>query len=283
MVKKKTRRNYYKNSTAQRRARHWQRLKAVLKLFFSVGAVTVMSLLFIFGYDLLTQSTYFMTEEIEVAGGLRLSPAQVVRQAQIEPGMNIFAINLAKVRKHLLSHAWIADARIRREIPGRVMIQIDEHEPLAILDLGRRFMINAKGTIFKEWSRRDPHHLPVVQGLTLSDINLNGSRRSAPFKAVMRVLKLGRKPQSILPNHMIKRIVVDPDMGVTLYAFDQTKQIKLGYENYDVKYGRLGNVLGYLKRQAQFANYASIDLNNLDRIVVHLGRSKSTGKRHKEV
>jgi cell division protein FtsQ len=283
LAKKKIRRNYYRNSTAQRRAHYWQRIRAAFKLLFSVGAVTAMSLLFIFGYDLLTQSSFFKTEEIKVAGGLRLSPAQVVQQAQIEPGMNIFAINLAKVRKHLLSHAWIADARIRREIPDKVMIQIDEHEPLAILDLGRRFMINAQGTIFKEWHRSDPQHLPVVKGLTLSDINLNGGRRSVPFKAVMQVLKLGRKPQSILPNHMIKRIVVDPDMGLTLYAFDQPKQIKLGYENYDIKYGRLGNVLVYLKRQRHFANYASIDLNHSDRIVVHLDRSTSTGKRHKEV
>ena len=104
----------------------------------------------------------------------------------------------------------------------------------------------------------------------------------------MNVLKLGRKPESILPNNEIKLIRVDREIGLTIHAFDETKTIKLGYDNYQDKYERLKNVLHYVKNGRDFPDFETVDLNNsVNRVVVSpankLPSDESDGFRIREV
>ena len=266
------RKNYYRHSDARRRAVILRRLRLGLKAFAGIALLLLFSFAFIFGYDFLTQCDYFRAQQVSVTGTCRLSEAQVLQQAQIHPGMNILSLNLSMVRKRLLALAWVADAQVSRELPSKLHVHIQEHQPLAILDMGRRFIINTDGQIFKEVGANDPGHLPRVSGLEFSDINVKGEDRSLPFNAVMNVLLRGQKPGSVLPVGLIREIRVDRDIGLTLYAPDlgplKINAIKIGFDNYDSKYAGLKNILNYLEKRPQLAQIEAIDLNNIHRIVV---------------
>jgi len=274
---KRIKRNYYINSHAKRRPQLLRRITLCLKIMAAITFVMMMSIIFVLGYDFFTQCDYFMASIIEVKGYKNLSKEEVIEQSQINIGQNILSINLSTARKRLLSHSWISEAEVRRELPNSIYIGIKEHEPLAILDIGRKFIINAHGTVFKEWKPSDPNNLPIINGLDFSDLNVPGGEfRSIPFEAVMNVLQLGRNPESILYNRLIKKIHVDREIGLTLYAFNPIKAIKIGYDNYPGKYDRLKSVFLYLKNKQNFSSFNSIDLINLNRIVlnsVHIERS----------
>jgi cell division protein FtsQ len=260
-----------------------------MRLAFSIKTAAVgtllllVSFLFIFTYDLITQCDYFRAEILTVTGEHRLTEKQVLQQAQITKGMNILSVNLSRVRKRILAHSWVEDAEVSRELPTGISIRIKEHQPLAILDLGRRFIINAHGELFKEMDASDRCRLPVISGLEFSDINVQGESRSVPFDAVMKLLALGKKPESVLPCRLIKRIRVDREMGLTVYAFDRIKAIKIGYDNYPNKFEMLKNVLFYLEKNGSFSQLEYIDLNNLNRIVVNPAKIKSAAGGHEEV
>jgi cell division septal protein FtsQ len=187
----------------------------------------------------------------------------------------------------LLANAWIKEAQVSRKLPNKIHISIKEHRPLAVLNLGRQFLINHDGQIFREKFGFDPGNLPIIGGLEFSDVNIPGEARSIPFKAVMNVLRLGQQAESVLPNRLIKRIYVDKEIGLTLYTPDQEsgrlKIIKLGYNNYPGKYDRLKNVLLYLKKGKNFSDFDSIDLNDSSRIVVSPVRVESSPENRKEV
>lgn len=283
MGRKHIRRNYYKNSAAKRRNKIIQRLIVCIKTTAVVTALLVVSFLFIFSYDFTTQCDYFRADRLMVTGENRLSEKQVLQQAQIKKGINIFSLNLSKARKRLLAHSWIVEAEVSRELPSGINIRIQEHKPLAILDLGRKFIINTSGEIFKEMAASDPDHLPIINGLRFSDINVRGKPLSIPFKAVMNVMELGQKSESVLPYKQLKLIQVDREMGLTIYAFDRIKAIKIGYNNYPNKYAKLKNILLYLKKRRGFSHIESIDLNNLNRIVVNPMKIESPAGNHKEV
>ncbi len=283
MGRKRIRRNYYKNSAAKRRNKIIQRLIFCIKTTAVVTALLVVSFLFIFSYDFTTQCDYFRADRLVVTGENRLSEKQVLQQAQIKKGINIFSLNLSKTRKRLLAHSWIIEAEVSRELPSGINIRIQEHKPLAILDLGRKFIINTSGEIFKEMAASDPDHLPIISGLQFSDINVRGKPFSIPFKAVMNVMELGQKSESVLPYKQLKLIQVDREMGLTIYAFDRIKAIKIGYNNYPDKYAKLKNILLYLKKRRGFSHIESIDLNNLNRIVVNPMKRESPAGNHKEV
>jgi cell division protein FtsQ len=218
-----------------------------------------------------------------VTGAERLSEKQVIKQAELNKGINILSVNLSIARKRLLAHSWIADAEVSRELPSSINIKIKEQKPFAILDLGRKFVINAKGEIFKEMDASDPVSLPIISGLEFADINVRGKPRSIPYKAVMDILELGQKPESIIPIKSINRIHVDREIGLTVYALDNIKAIKIGYDNFTDKYAKLKNVLLFLKKRDGFSHLESIDLNNLNRIVINPIRIDSSAEEHKEV
>ena len=281
--KKKIRKNYYKNSSARQRAGTVRRLTNMLKIIFGVAMVTAMSFMFIFGYDLLTQSSYFNATRLNVEGLQRLSGQEVLRQAGLSDGINIFSVNLTTARKKLLAHPWIAEAEISREIPAGINIRVREHEPLAILDMNRKFILNTQGEIFKEWKATDPVDLPIVSGLDFSDLNVGAVTYSQPFNAVMAVLKLGQNAGSVVTNRQIRRIEIDRDIGLTIHVNNGLGTIKLGYDDYADKYKRLQEVLFYFRSGKDFEKVRSIDLNNPDRIVVNINTGASSAMGHKEV
>jgi len=294
------RKNVYKNNTTKKRNKIKQRFNNCFRTVCGVVFLLFVSTVFIFGYDLLTQCSYFSAESIIVKGAKRISEEEILKQSSVKQKMNILSINLSKTRKRLLAHSWIAEAEVSRELPATIAIRIKEHEPLAVLDLGRKFLIDARGEIFKEKTASDPDDLPVITGLEYSDLDVSSSygaffneerggkqARKTPLGAVMDVLRLGQKPDSAIPNRFIESIHVDREIGLTLhasyYAPERIRAIKLGYNDYPSKYVMLKNILFHLQKRDHFPDFDSIDLNNVNRIVVNPVKVESPAGNHKEV
>jgi cell division protein FtsQ len=287
--RQKPRKNYRKGTRRKRPFVVLRRLAAGFYVIAGVAGLLATSILFIFMHDIITQCDYFKAKRLDIEGMQRLSRNQIIETAQISKGMNVLAVNLIRVRKQLLAHPWIAEAEVRREIPAGLYIRVQEHSPMAIIDLGRKYLINENGQIFKEWADTDPTDLPLVSGLETADIPDQGknilaaSRQSRknrkpsqwslphhnPFEAVVQVLMLGRQTRSILSNTNIKQIRVDREIGITIEAFEQMKTIILGYGNYALKFNMLKNILAYGSQRSGFPDFNRIDLNNVNRIVVN--------------
>lgn len=287
MERNRTRRNFYKNSIAKQRVKIMEYFKTGLKISAGIAALLLVSLILIFGYDFLTQCDYFKAKSFSVTGIVKLTKEQVLKQTRLDKGVNILSVNLSEVRKRLIAHLWIAEAEVSREFPSKIHIRIKEQKALAVIDLERKFLINTAGEIFKEVSATDPDNLPIISGLEFSDINVLEETRSLPFDAVMQVLKLGQNPNSLLPNTLIKRIHVDREIGLTIhapaFASGMISTIKIGYHDYPGKYAGLKNVLTYMKKRNEFSRLVSIDLNNINRIVVLPVSNESPANDQKEV
>ncbi len=266
---KKVRKNQRKEKPEVLRANRIRGAILFFKIIFCIVSVPAMSALFIFGHDLMTQCSYFECKRIIIEGTERLSEKQVKEQADIKDNMNILSLNLFIARNKLLGHPWIEQARVGREFPNTLFIRITEHKPLAVLDLGDKFILNTNGLIFKKLEPDDSEILPIISGLSYSDIRTTRDTGSIRFVSVMEVLRLGEVSGSVIPNHLIQRIDVDRQIGLSLYTTDQEKIIKLGFENYSEKYGQLKKVIFQLKDQDTFNDYQFIDLINPDRIVVY--------------
>lgn len=272
MVKKKqNHRNRYKKDPRKTRQRIVDRLVVSLKLFALIAVILGFSALFMAGYAAVTRTEYFRTETIKVRGLSRLTESVILAQAKIQRGDNLLAVNLSLVRKRLLAHPWIATARVAREIPGTICIEITEHQALAVLDLGRKFLIDTNGRVFKEHGSNDPQALPMVTGLAYADISLGADALSPAVKAVVQVLQISQARSSAIPYTQIKEVKVDPEMGVSLTAWEDQRRIKLGFDQFESKYQRIKQLLPHLRHSAKWQGFETIDANNPDRIVVQLG------------
>ena len=245
--------------------------------------IFLLSTVYTFIYGVLTQCSYFKADNIEITGIKQLTEEMVMDQASLSAGVNILSLNLQSTRKRLLAHPDIEDADVERKLPNQLFIRIEEHQPLAVIDLGRKFLIDVKGKIYKEHTGDAYDWLPLISGLTFSDLGIAGKYSDDPYVAVMTILSMGREPDSILPSSSIHRISVDREVGLTLYAYDEKKAIKLGYGSYADKVRRLEKVMLYLKHNHHVMDFDAIDLMNADRIVVNPISDKDVSGKGKEV
>lgn len=287
MAKKKIRKNTYKKKTLKNRHRDGFRFKSppllCVAFLAGIGLLSLMSLGLIFVHDLLTQCEYFEATAITTNEGHHLSRADILNQAGISIGDNILSVNLSIVRARLMSHPWISEAEIARVFPREISIRIEEHVPVAVLVLGRHFLINAHGEIFKEMDETDQHSLPFVTGLDYSDLNPAGQPMSRAYAAVLKVLELKQRVEKDIPGLAIRQITVDREIGLKLHTSGRIQSILLGYSHYPVKYDRLKKIYFYLKREKLFTEVDSLNLVNLDRIVLRPAKVLSSAKKEKEV
>ena len=260
-----------------------QMARSIFKSVFTVLVITGMSLMFIFGYDVLTQCDYFSAKTLSIEGGAKLTSNQILASAQITKGVNILSINLKTVRKKLLANSWISQADIYRTFPDNITIHIEEEKPMAVLDLGRHFLVNADGVTFKEATESEASGMPVISGIDYADWTTSELPSTRVSSSVMEVLAMGKSEDGVLPNHMIKRITVDREIGLTLQTESPVKVVKLGYGDYKIKYSRLGKILIYMDGNDSFQSIAEIDLRNPDCIVARPENEETSAKHKKEV
>ena len=113
------------------------------------------------------------------------------------------------------------------------------------------------------------------QVLSWNVLSLSASQRM--------VIRLGKQAECVLPNNLIKQIRVDRELGITLHVLSRVKIIKLGYHHYADKYNMLKHINDYLKKRRNVPAFESIDLNNLNRVVVRPKRLNSGSENDKEV
>jgi len=275
--KKQIRKNRFKKDHGKARQKIVGRFMVGLKLIALVAVLMGFSALFMVGYAAVTHTDYFRIESIKVRGLSRLTEAAIMTQAKIRTGDNLLAVNLGLVRKRLLAHPWIATARVSREIPATICIEITEHQALAVLDLGRKFLINTNGRVFKEHSADDPQTLPLVTGIAYADMSLGDDALSPAMAAVVQVLQVSQARTSPIAYAQIQEVHMDSEMGVALTAWQDQRRIKLGFAPFESKYQRIKKLLPYLRHSSKWQGFDTIDANNPDRIVVQLGSSLRKG------
>ncbi len=273
------------------------RLTALAPAARVVGGLALaaaMSLGFLLTHDFLTQCDYFRADEVAVEGCRQLQKGDVLQQARVARGINILSVNLTLTRKRLLAHPWIADAQVSRELPSAIHIRVQEHTPLAVLDMGkgRRYIMNLDGEIFKAYEASDRLDAPVVRGLEFIDIPLPDRPGGDPFQAVVTALTMGRRATGVLSNESIRDIRVDREMGLTLHLSDAApgpfRAVGIGFDDhanhrgYAVKYERLQEIIDFFRREGEGLRIEAIDLKDLDRIVINPAAGDAAEDRGRE-
>ena len=286
--KKRIRRNTYKGRPQNRRRALWSGTLRSTRIVLALTAFGLFNLMLIFGHDWITQTERLGIRTITITGCERLTPAIVKHQAGLAEARNILTVNLTTARKRLLAHPWIAEAQVTRDIPDRLRIHIREQTSLAVLDLGRRFLMNDEGAVFKEVAPGETPEVPVVSGLSYTDLGMDAEAPTPVMRAVLQLLKPRQRSNRLDLVDRIREIHADPALGLTIFMADDRqpqgyRTVMLGFDDFDAKYATLQTIDAYLKKNPRYEGFLSIDLNNRHRIVVNPAGTIATEDARKEV
>jgi cell division protein FtsQ len=81
------------------------------------------------GYRFLSHWSFFSIEDLTVQGNDVLSREEILRTARLSLGLNCLDVSIANVQHRLIDHPWIKMVRVRRILPDKLYIFIEEKEP----------------------------------------------------------------------------------------------------------------------------------------------------------
>ncbi len=191
----------------------------VLVAIFAVliGIVLWMTLQKVAEELLYTNPEYQLRAIDIVSDGQRVSSVKVKQWAEIETGMNMHLVDIAKMRKALLRVPVIRTVAIRRIMPDRIDIRLSERLPIACLGLHRVLGADQTGYVFTIAPPRTA--MPAITGY-LDQISPGIRLQGRLLNAVEVVDVLNRTPLGGLirvelldvrePDHLVLRLIDGP-------------------------------------------------------------------------
>jgi cell division protein FtsQ len=104
---------------------------------------------------------------ITVSGNARMSRGEVLALLEGIRGKSMVSADLEGWRRKLLGSPWVADAALRRQLPGTLAVAISEREPIGIGRIGGGlYLIDQRGIVIDEFGPNYAEFdLPIIDGL----------------------------------------------------------------------------------------------------------------------
>jgi cell division septal protein FtsQ len=207
---------------------------------------------------------------VAVVGASRAPAAEIVRALGLAAGTPVLSVDAPELVRRVETHPWVAHARVTLLRPGRILVAVEEREPVAIALLGNpptRFWLDASGTPFLPVGKDDPGDRLAVLG----------PEDAAPLAADPRFAE-GVALASSLRRHGIrgvKSVQVARGAPELLPALELESgaRVALGAGEHEAKLERLAALLR--ARPAELAFAREIDLRFGDRMVLRGGPPSS--------
>jgi len=226
-----------------------------------IASVVVIASMLIFAYNFIIVSPYFQMKGTLVRGTERLQSDEIIALSGLKPSQNILLTNLGAVAKKVKTHPWVKEVSVRRDFPDRLIIEVTERKPVALVERGDGlYFIERDGTAFEKIGSGEKTDLPVLTGF----FRKGDESREMILKS-LELLDFMASYTEIPEIRHISEIHGDDLFGLSLFA--EGLCLKLGFGEYDVKLRRMKPVLVDLARR-NVSGYFIIDLNNPGKVTV---------------
>ena len=227
-----------------------KRIKLMLKF-------TALLIIIIAGIIFALVSPIFNIKEINVSNNNQINTETIISLSQLNLGQNIFKFNKNKVNKNIKTNAYIESVEIKRKLPNKVQIQIEERKQEYNVEfLNGYAYINNQGYILQ--ISEEKQALPTIQGISTPDEQIvEGNRLNSEDLEKLEVII---QIMNICKNYELDSKITNDEY--TLYLEEEKKTIYLGDKS------NLSNKMLYVQviieenRGKEGAIFVNGDLNN---------------------
>jgi cell division protein FtsQ len=213
-------------------------------------------------------SPRFAVKDIRVGATEHISADEVRALAGVHVGDRLLAVDADAVAATLATHPWIASARVRRELPSVLAIDVVERQAAASALIGALYLLDDAGRPFKRATLEEADGLPVITGVTREQYAALRPASEAVFRETLALIaEYGDERPALSEVH------VDPRTGFSLVLFDGGGEIRLGRGDYAAKLARLDRILAAAGSRGPAAlGTVFLDGPNPDRVTVRLAQ-----------
>jgi cell division protein FtsQ len=142
--------------------RRFPLLKLIVGLLSTAGCIAAGYFLYV-GLNRFTESSFFTITRVAVLGNQVIDQQKVVDSSAVREGQNIFSLNLADIRDKVKLDPYVSDASVRRELPGTVVIEVTERNPIGVLSVGGTgYLVSDDGVVLEKMGLEDDFDFPLL-------------------------------------------------------------------------------------------------------------------------
>ncbi len=252
-------------------------LYEIYKVALLMACVIILSALLIFTYNFIVVSPYFQLQEAVVTGVERIPREEILRLAGIRPDQNILTVNLKAMARRIQTNVWVKEVRIKRDLPNKLIIEVRERKPVALLKKDDAFYyIERDGVMFTRLEKDQRTDLPILTGFCR-----RGEDNRERIRTSIRLLEYLSTYEEIPWLRNVSEIYEDRIFGLSLFT-ENGMCLLLGFDDFERKLQRLKPVLADLARR-EIQGFLIIDLNNPHKITVQGKQLPTPAKKAKGV
>ncbi|MBP2653088.1 MAG: ftsQ [Firmicutes bacterium] len=205
---------------------------------------------------LFINSSYFQVGTVVIEGNKYLSIEDVSKAAGVPEKINIFRLDTAEIKNHLLRDLRIGEVEVSRRFPTTIVINVKERKPLALVASAYGFVeVDKQGMVLSAFKTIKQVNVPIITGVRLGSIYIGDRAEAVPLKKVLDYLA------ALDENTLNQLSEVNISSGGDIAAYTvQSVTIRLGTGDKLAEKAKLtGDILQNIGERKAAVDY--IDLN----------------------
>jgi cell division septal protein FtsQ len=268
-VKKRNRyRSKSRNKLKLRSLIPWRKLKEASLLLLMVAGIVSLSAALAHSYYALEEAPWPRLESIQITGLKRIERNDVLNALKVPRNTNILTLRMSQLAKRVEALPWVRSGVVRLDLPSRLVVEIVEREPLAVVYTDAFYLLDTEGKLFQQVSPDSHAGLLLVTGMASSDFRKKDILAEEPLMALKELLKALEKAQGWLPLSHISQCHWQREIGFTLYTTQRAIPIQFGWDGFDAKLSRLQRVVDALVSRDWWDLVTRIDMDYKNRVYV---------------
>jgi len=222
-------------------------------------------------------SPRFALREVTVSPTSRVSEDEVLALARVEAGDRLLALDTDAIAARVAEHPWVAEARVSRQLPSGLNIEVTERRATAVALLGALYLLDDNGRPFKRATVAEADGLPVITGLERSTYVDHRQPAEAAYREALAIVAAWGKGANRPP---LGEVNLSPRYGFTVFLLDGGAEIRLGRGDYDRKLARLDQIFEAVEANGadgSAVRVVHLDGGNLSKISVGLELPETAG------
>ena len=181
-----------------------------------------------------------LVEHVEFVGNSRAEAAGLRHLVDVRNGTAMGGVDLARVEEGAQRHPWIRSAKAYRRWPDTVVVDVQEYQPVALLQRDGLWYVDADGTVFARGFGRDLD-FPVITGI---DDELGASHPDLPGLAIRESLTLlnALDAQGLVARDRVSEIAFSRHQGFAVHVRSGAR-IWFGFDGHEQELGRLRSLV----------------------------------------
>jgi len=214
-------------------------------------------------------------KRVTIEGNRIVETAELTQLIKVPKNTQLQEIDLMAVRRDIMSHHFIKDAVVERDLPATLKVTVKERVPLAIINSTEILYLDEDGVVLPHSISKQLFDLPVLTGMPDGLALAPGTTlKNADIQEALKILACTKLVNKEL-YHLISEVRLRNGGDIVLYASEWGVPIIFGQGEIPSKLVRLEAFWNDVVRERGSDNLQYVDLRFDDQVVVRWNKKQS--------